>query len=134
MATPSCASEIFTTSTSLSWLSACIATVAAADEVWLRSLFRLPERAADEIDAEREARRQEAAVRAEAMRRAMQRPPGNAERDDQGLDLFADSYAADEGDEEYRRRMERQWQRKMAAFLERQGRDVLRQAKRDVRS
>ena len=110
-------------------------TWTAADEVWLRSLFRLPERAADEIDAEREARRQEAAVRAEAMRRAMQRPPGNdAERDDQGLDLFADSYAADEGDEEYRRRMERQWQRKMAAFLERQGRDVLRQAKRDVHS
>ena len=110
-------------------------TWTAADEVWLRSLFRLPERDADEIDAEREARRQEAADRAEVMRQAMQqRQPGVSERDDQGLDLFADTYAADDGDEAYRRRMERQWQRKMAAFLERQGRDVLRQAKRDVRS
>lgn len=111
-------------------------TWTADDEVWLRSLFRLPERAPEEIEADREAEKADQAARAEAMGRMMQqrRPP---EGDDAGpgvgaqtAALWAETYAAD-GDDAYRRRMERQWQQKMGAFLGRQKRDVMRQVRRE---
>lgn len=112
-------------------------TWTADDEVWLRSLFRLPERAKEEIEGERETERAEKAARAEAMREALQRrqpqEPGTVEPgavDQQSADFEPDMFAAD-GDEAYRRRMEREWQKKMGDFLARQKRDVTRQVKRE---
>lgn len=116
-------------------------TWTADDEAWLRSLMRLPERDPADIESEREVARQEAADRAEAMRQALaqrqQEPttpavPDETEVDEQAAALWADTYAAD-GDDAARRRWERQWQKKMGAFLNRQGRDVARQAKREAR-
>ena len=112
-------------------------TLTAEDEVWLRSLLRLPARDVADIEAGRDIAQQEAAERAAAMRQALaQRQPAADDADDaddvdeQSADIAADAYATG-GNDAYRLRMERQWQRKMAAFLERQGRDVTRQAKRD---
>lgn len=109
-------------------------TWTADDEVWLRGLFRLPARDPEEIEAEREEDKAEKAARAEAMREAMQQrqPPdsGEVDVDEQSAALFAETYAAG-GDDAYRRQMERQWQKKMAAFLARQQRDVTRQVKRE---
>jgi len=111
-------------------------TWTADDEAWLRSLMRLPERDPADIEGDREAARQEAAGRAEAMRQALaQRQPAADdadETDEQSADLWAETYAAD-GDEAYRRKMERRWQQKMGFFLARQGRDVARQVKTEVR-
>lgn len=113
-------------------------TWTADDEVWLRGLFRLPTRDPEEIEAEREADRAEKAARAEAMRDAMglrqpqgqRQPDADEQVDEQSAALWAETYAA-EGDEAYRRRMERQWQKKMESFLAGQRREVVRQVKRD---
>ena len=110
-------------------------TWTAADEVWLRSLFRLPEREAEEITIEREQnaadRQARAAAMGDALRREAATPTAAApDVDEQTADIAPDTYAAD-GNDAYRLRMERQWQNRMAAFLQRQGRDVTRQAKRE---
>lgn len=111
-------------------------TLTPADEVWLRDLFRLPPRDVDDIAADRDAAEAERRAAAEAMRETLrQRGAGDtadedADIDEQTATIDADTYAADGGDA-YRRRMERRWQQKMAAFLSKQGRDVNRQAKRD---
>lgn len=108
-------------------------SLTAEDESWLRSLFRLPPRAVADIAADRDAAAQEAADRAAAMREALaqRQPDGDAgDVDEETAALWADTYAAD-GDDAQRRRWERQWQRKMAAFLQRQGAAVTRQARRD---
>ena len=113
-------------------------TWTADDEVWLRSLFRLPERTPDEIEVEREAEKAAKAARAEAMREAMRQrqrtqEPGAGEPvevDEQSADFEADTFAAN-GDDAYRRKMEREWQKKMGVFLNRQKRDVMKQAGRD---
>ena len=102
----------------------------ADDEVWLRSLLRLPERDAEEIEAERETERAERQERAEAMRRQFAGGNTGGNTDEQSADVDAEHFAAD-GDERFRRRMERQWQDRMAAFLTRQKRDVVKQAKRE---
>jgi hypothetical protein len=116
-------------------VSAGAVTLTSEDEVWLRSLLRLPARDVEAIDADRDMARQEAAERADAMRDALagrQEPAAGDDEDDEDLsaDVAAEYYATG-GNDAYRARMERQWQRKMAAFLQRQGRDVTRQAKRD---
>lgn len=111
-------------------------TLTADDEVWMRSLLRLPAREAEDIEADREARAAEKRETAAAMRDALGRrqEPAVAAADDLWAEVDAESYAAGaNGGDAYRRRMEREWQRKMAAFLERQGRDVVRQAKREMR-
>lgn len=111
-------------------------TLTADDEVWMRSLLRLPAREAEDIEADREARAAEKRETAAAMRDALGRrqEPAVAAADDLWAEVDAESYAAGgDGGDAYRRRMEREWQRKMAAFLERQGRDVVRQAKREMR-
>ena len=113
-------------------------TWTADDEVWLRGIFRLPSRSAEEIEAEREQAQADKAARAEAMRQAMQQRQGQQEPpdvdaqsvDEQTAAVWAETYAAG-GNEGYRRRMERQWQRKMSDFLKRQGREVARQAKQE---
>lgn len=120
-------------------VSAGALTVTADDEAWLRSLLRLPERDVADIEADRETARAEAADQAEAMREALTRrsaqpadegDEGGDEGDDLTADLWADTYAAG-GNDAYRLKMERAWQRRMQSFLARQGRDVARQAKRD---
>lgn len=111
-------------------------TLTADDEVWLRGLFRMPKRDAGDIEGDRAIAAEERRIAAEVMRQAVaQRPesePPDAtpDSDEMTAALWPDTYAAD-GDDAYRARMERQWQRKMAAFLQRQRRDVTRQAKRD---
>ena len=100
-------------------------TWTAADEVWLRSLFRLPERKAADIELERDEQRQETAARAEAMRRMLaQRRPIDAPVDENEATVYA---AGDDDDE--RDDFERVYQRKMVAFLRNQKRDILRQVK-----
>jgi len=107
-------------------------TWTAEDEVWLRSLFRLPKRAAGEIEQDREQGAADRAARADALREAMRQRATNApaDVDEQTADLPADEYDAD-GDDAWRLKMERQWQKRMSVFLERQGRDVMRQARRE---
>lgn len=116
-------------------------TWTADDEVWLRSLFRLPERAPEEIEADRAQAEADKAARAAAMRDTFRRrgEPDDTDEggpddevDEQSAAFWAETYAAGaDGDDAYRRRMERQWQQKMGAFLGRQGRDVKRQARRE---
>ncbi len=121
-------------------------TWTADDEVWLRSLFRLPARDAADIEVERTAAKAEADAKAEAMHRMMQQRPGQTppeqgdaaepEVDQQSAALWSETYAAPfaangDGEDAYRRRMERQWQKKMGEFLGRQKREVVRQVKRE---
>ena len=114
-------------------------TWTAADEVMLRSVFRLPERAVEEIEADKDIARQEAADRAEAMRQALaqRQAPADDEGDEepdvdeQSADMALEVYATNDGNDAYRLRMERAWQRKMAVFLGRQGKAATRAARRE---
>ena len=107
-------------------------TLTAADEVWLRGLFRLPPRDVDEIAADRDVTAAAAQATAEVMRDAMRRRTADGATAEQTAELQADTYAAvDDAADAYRSQMERRWQQKMSAFLTRQGRDVVRQARKD---
>ena len=125
-------------------LAAGAMTMTAEDEVWLRGLFRLPPREVADIEAERDAeaadRRERAAAMAQALQQRGAGQPGQPEPpeppdgvDRQSAELWAETFAAD-GDDAYRRRIERQWQKKMGAFLAKQGRQVVRDAKREARA
>lgn len=101
-------------------------TWSADDEVWLRSIFRLPVRDTETIQA---ARDEAQAARDAAVRQAMAQRPPTVDR--QTAEIEPEAYAAADGDDAARQQWERQWQRKMAAFLARQQRDVTRQARRE---
>ena len=109
-------------------------SLTADDEVWLRGLFRLPPRNVDDIAADRDAADAQRQAASDAMRRALQQRQPDApdvdapDVDEQSaaVDLFATG-----GNDAYRAKVERAWQRKMAAFLQRQGAAVTRQATRD---
>lgn len=93
-------------------------TWTADDEVWLRSLLRMPERSVEEIEAGREEARQR-------QMEMIQARPNPFARDDSDVDRFVSDRAPDDDE---RRTLEQQWQAKMLDFLRKQKRRVMRGA------
>ena len=97
------------------------------DEVWLRSLARLPEKDADELGLLQEEERARKEANAQAMRDAMQR---NQTQDNQQENNAADWYALDRNpNDDEARRFEAQWYDKAEGYFGKQKRRLLKSVK-----
>ena len=104
-------------------------TWTAADEAWLRQAVRLPERTEEEIEEAKERAKEEQAAIFE--QQAAARPAFGGQQGDMGVELWPDSYAADNApDDEERRKMERRLERRIKQYRGELNRRVMRGARR----
>lgn len=98
-------------------------TPSAEDEVWLRQVFGMPERDADELRAEREARD----AQREAARQAL---IDRTQQDNQQSQMMTELYQANAPDDETRRKRERQFERAFMQYFKEAKPRILREARK----
>lgn len=102
-------------------------TWSADDEVWLRQVGGLPERAPEDIAADMETRRQERAAIAESIRQRAN--PQQEQDNDEAERMAAEYFAANPPDEKKRRKVEKQWEGALDDFFGAQKKRILKAAK-----
>jgi hypothetical protein len=101
----------------------------AEDEVWLRQVARLPERSIEDIQGEMGEKAAAKKAMAEAFKRATDKQPDETNPDEQPKEKYAARFAASAPDEAKRRKIEREMQKKLTAYLEKQRRRIVKAAK-----
>ncbi len=101
----------------------------AEDEVWLRQVARLPERSIGDIEAEMGEKASAKKAMAEAFKKATEKQPDETKVDKKPQEKYVARFAASAPDEIKRRKIEREMQKKLTAYLEKQKRRIVKAAK-----
>lgn len=96
----------------------------AEDEVWLRQLARLPDRDAEELQAERDEREAQAAAAREALMERVGR--NDNPQDEMSTTMY---FEADAPDDAQRRKREREWEKALTEYFEAARKRMLKAAK-----
>ncbi len=100
----------------------------AEDEVWLRGLARLPERDVTDIQAEMDTRTAARDAMVERLKQSQNNPKDGSQPVDQKSNMSA-WFAARAPDEKQRMKQEKEFQKKLNSFFDKQKSRILKQAK-----